>query len=654
MVESRIGSSMDASLETRLAVIAVGIILVFVVFLLRLFQLQVVEWQDLVERSERNSIHRLRLEAPRGDLLDREGRLLATTRPAFGVEILPSELKRRAVTLATLAQLIDRDAAGLETLVGNPQGRARYQPIRVASDLSYDELARVESYRYALPGVVTDVRPRRYYIYGDLAAHLFGSLGEIRSDQLKRLEFSGYRSGEIIGQTGLESVLERHLRGREGGRVIVVDVAGREVELLDEIDPVAGGSVTLTIDLDLQRAAEASFRANEPEGEDKMGALVALDPRNGDVLAMVARPAFDPNDFAGGVDTATWNALNSDEWHPLNNRALSGQYPPGSTFKAIVAAAALADNVVSPNERVYCPGHFRLGRRTYRCWKRGGHGEVNLHDALKASCDVYFYTVGLKLGIDRIAYYAKKFGLGRKTGIEIGPERAGLIPSTDWKERRLNEKWILGETVSASIGQGYDLVTPIQLAIAYAAIANGGEVLVPHLVLERKRLDGESIEVRRREVRGTLPLSATALEAVRQGLFAVVQDKEGTGGRARIPGISVAGKTGTSQVVQLKRDDEQGNEDEIPFKYRDHAWFVAFAPVEDPEIVVAVLVEHGGHGGSAAAPLAKAVMETYFAKHAAEERAGEGSVDVEGHNLEAQRASAQVQVTETIHPSEDR
>ncbi len=612
-MDSRLGASVDPAYETRITVIAAGIVLTFLIFFLRLVQLQIVEGEILQRRSEKNSIHRVRVEAQRGDIFDRENRLIATTRPAFGVQIIPSELKRREVTLSVLAELLGKDAAELDAKVGKPSGRRRHQPVRIADDLTFEQLARVETHNYALPGVFTDVRPRRHYVYGDLAAHSFGTLGEIRADQLEKRSFAGYQSGEIIGQTGLEAVLERHLRGRAGGRVVVVDVAGREVELLDEIEPTPGGSVRLTLDLDLQRAAEEAFLPDEEGAPTKMGALVALDPRTGDVLALVSRPAYDPNAFAGGVDVATWTTLNTDEWRPLHNRAISGQYPPGSTYKAIVAAAALQEGIMKPADEVYCPGFFRLGRRVYRCWKRVGHGDVAVFDALKASCDVYFYTAGLELGIDRIAHYAKRFGLGEKTGIEIRPERSGLIPTTVWKERVKKEKWIKGETVSASIGQGFNLTTPLQMAVAYAAIANGGEVLTPHLILQRDERDDGAAERREREVIGRVPVSQEVLAEVRQGLLAVVQEDGGTARRARVPGVLVAGKTGTSQVVHLKHTEDL-EEDEIPIKYRDHAWFAAFAPVEQAEIVVVALAEHGGHGGSAAAPIAQRVLARYFEK----------------------------------------
>jgi penicillin-binding protein 2 len=489
--------------------------------------------------------------------------------------------------------------------VGQPRGRLRFQPVRLASDLSFDQLARVESHLYALPGVITDVRPRRHYVGADLAAHLLGTIGEIRKDQLATRDYAGYQQGEVIGQSGVESLLEPQLRGKAGGRNVVVNVAGRVVEVLDEVPAIPGGSVRLTLDLDLQQAAEEAFLPAAVGEPGKLGAAVAIDVRTGEVLALVSKPSFDPNDFAGGVDSATWRRLTGDEWRPLQNRAISGQYPPGSAYKPIVAAAVLAERVASPQERIFCPGHFTLGRRTYRCWKKEGHGAVDLRDALKKSCDVYFYTMGLRLGIDRIARYAEAFGLGRRTGIPLAQEKPGLVPTSDWKLRRFGEKWMGGETVSASIGQGYNLATPLQMAVVYAALANGGRVPAPRLVL-----DGEAGAP---EAGERIPVAEEDLARIREALAAVVEEPGGTGGRARVPGVRVGGKTGTAQVVRLEHTEDL-EEHEIPIRYRDHAWFVSFAPVEAPEIAVSVLAEHGGHGGSAAAPIAQKILARYFEK----------------------------------------
>jgi len=607
---ARLGGS-DSTIADRIPLLAALIVLVFGAFLLRLFQLQFIQTDDLRRRSERNYVRTVRLEAPRGDILDREGRVLATTRPAFAVQVIPNDLRRPDRTLRALATLIDQDAEALRTQLGSPRGRARFQPVQLVADLSDDQRARVESHLYALAGVVTDVRPRRLYVEEQLAAHLLGTIGEIQRGQLEQRRYADYRQGEVIGQTGVESLMQSELRGQAGGRNLVVNVAGRVEGMLDEIEPVSGGSVTLTLDLDMQRAAEQAFLPDVIGEPSKMGAVVALDVRTGDVLALVSKPSFDPNAFAGGIAADTWRGLVEDEWRPLQNRAIAGNYPPGSTYKAILAAAGLEEKLVDPNRKIFCPGSFRLGRRTYRCWKKGGHGPVDMHRALVESCDVYFYHLGLELGIDRLAFFARGFGLGKSTGIPLANEQAGLVPTSTWKERRFKEPWMLGETVSASIGQGFNLTTPIQLAISYGAIANGGKVVKPRLVLRVVDSEGKVVEAPAPEVLSTVPVAPEHLARVRAALEGVVNEPGGTGGRSRVPGIRSAGKTGTAQVVSLEHTDHLDDED-VRMRHRDHAWFVGYAPAEAPEIVVAALVEHGGHGGSAAGPVVQKVMAAYF------------------------------------------
>jgi penicillin-binding protein 2 len=606
-------SASDAIVAGRLRLAMVLVCLVFTVFAARLFQLQIIEGEELRQRSERNSVRTIRLEAPRGEIVDREGHVLATTRPSYALQVIPNNLQHPDVTYAALGEFLQVDPEALRARVGLRRGAERFQPVRLADDLGFEALAKVEMHRYALPGVVTDVQPRRHYVENGLAAHLLGTIGEVRRDQLAREAFSSYRPGDVIGQTGLEALLEPHLRGRSGGRNVVVDAAGREVEILDEVPPIPGGRVVLALDLDLQQAAEDAF-LDVPEGQPpKMGAAVALDVRTGDVLAMVSRPGYDPNAFAGRLDAGTWGALTGDEWHPLQNRAIQNHYPPGSTHKAVLAAALLQEGVVTPHTRVFCPGFFRFGGRDYRCWRRGGHGSVDVHLALKRSCDVFFYTFGVQLGIDRMAQYARSFGLGAPTGIELSGEAPGLVPSSDWKRRRFGEPWYPGETVSASIGQGYYLYTPLQLAVSYAAIAADGRVPKPRLVLRLESEDGKLLRSFPAETLGQVPIDLRHLAVVRQGLEAVVEEPGGTGSRARVPGVRVAGKTGTAQVVRLEQT-EGLKEDEIPIRHRDHGWFGAYAPADAPEIAVGVFIEHGLHGSSAAGPVAQVILERYFEK----------------------------------------
>ncbi len=613
-----LGFGVEPFFEQRLRLAAVAIGIVFGIFFLRLFQLQVLQRGDLMQRSQRNSIRTVRLEAPRGEILDRHGRVLATTRTAFDLEVIPSELQRPERTFRVLARLVEQEPEVLRESFGAPRGRARFQPVRLVEDLSWPQLARVETHLYAIPGALTEVRPQRHYPDAGLLGHLLGTVGEVRAEQLETRRFADYRAGELVGQSGIEALLEPHLRGRAGGRNVVVDVAGREVELLDEVEPLPGGRTHLTLDVDLQRAADEGFDA-VAERDDGLvsGAAVAMDARSGEILVLLSRPRFDPNAFTGSLDPESWRALREDPQKPLQNRALAGQYPPGSTWKTFVAAAALADGTIDPRARVWCPGHFRLGRRTYRCWKREGHGAVDLHEALVRSCDVYFYQTGLEIGVDRLAEYARAFGFGRATGIALANEQPGLVPTRAWKLRRFGEPWVRGETVSAAIGQGFNLATPLQLAVAYAAVANGGRVLRPRIVLRLEGRDG-TVAGEPAQVTERLPVGPKHLERIRRALAAVVNERGGTGGRSRVAGVEVAGKTGTAQVVRLKYTEGM-EEGRIPRRYRDHAWFAAFAPAEDAEIAVAVLVEHGGHGGSTAAPIAQRILQRYFEKSRGEE-----------------------------------
>ncbi|HVH06635.1 MAG TPA: penicillin-binding protein 2, partial [Myxococcota bacterium] len=597
--------------RVRLAIAV--LLLVFALFTGRLFQLQLIQGDDLRKRALQNSVRTIRLEAPRGDILDREGRAVATTRAAFGLEVVPEDL-RSGPTFAALGQLLGADPAVLAAGAKPARGAARFKPVRIVDDLTPDQLSRVEVHRYALPGVATDVRPRRDYVDGVLAAHVLGSLGEIRGDQLERETFAGYRPGDVIGQSGAEAIFEDALRGEAGGRNVLVDVAGREMDVLEEVRPLPGNRVVLALDLDLQTAAEDAFdKIQLPNDPQPKGAVVAIDARTGDVLAMVSRPTYDPNDFAGRIDPRTWKSLLDDPYVPLQNRAVQNQFPPGSTFKAFVAAAALHDGVINEHTTVFCGGSFWYGNRAYRCWKRGGHGTVNVHTALRSSCDVFFYTAGVKLGIDRLAEFGRRIGLGVPSGIGFPHEAAGVNPSDAWKRKRFGERWYPGETVSVSIGQGYNLMTPLQLAVGYATLANGGKLLKPRLALRIESRDGELLEEFPPVVRSDAQIDPVHVAAVLRGLEAVVSEPGGTGSRAKVKNVRVGGKTGTSQVVSLDRTKGLA-EGAIPIKYRDHGWFVAFAPVEAPEIVVSVFVEHGLHGSTAAAPVAQRVLQKYFEK----------------------------------------
>jgi penicillin-binding protein 2 len=475
----------------------------------------------------------------------------------------------------------------------------------VKRNLDFDEVAALETHQLDLPGVSLRITPSRNYPHGAVLAHVLGYVGEATQEELDRDRH--YRSGDIVGKAGLEKSWERYLRGVHGGQQVEVDALGRELRVLEEEDAVPGHTLVLGIDLDLQQAAETAL------GEEA-GAVVALDPRNGDVLAMVSRPAFDPNEFTGGIDADRWRELTAHQRHPLNARATQGQYPPGSTFKIImaaVAAAALEEGVINPFTRIGCSGHMWFGNHDFRCWKKGGHGGMNVHSALVNSCDVFFYQVGQRLGIDTIARYARAFGLGAPTGIEIGTERGGIVPDSEWKKRVLKQPWYAGETLSVAIGQGYVTATPLQMAEAAATIATGHR-FKPRLVQRVESLDGSVIKDVEPEMVATLSVRETALKQVREALVEVVS--HGTGKKAGLPGIAVAGKTGTSQVVTLGK--ERVPAAKLPWNQRDHAWFVAYAPAEEPTIAIATLVEHApGGGGAVAAPITQHILQAYFRLH---------------------------------------
>jgi penicillin-binding protein 2 len=419
---------------------------------------------------------------------------------------------------------------------------------------------------------------------------------------LKLLKDRGYVTGDEIGQYGLERRWEELLRGQSGGQQVEVDALGRRVRVLHEVTDIPGDTVHLTLDLELQEAAYEALKGKE-------GTLVVLDVNSGAVLALASTPAFDPNIFARGIKNEEWSDLIKDRLRPLNNRAIQGQYPPGSTFKIIMAIAALEEGVVNPDAHIQDPGFFPFGNRSFRDWKKGGHGAVNLHKAIVESCDTYFYQLGPKLGVDRIAKWARAFGLGEKTGLALDDERSGVIPDTQWKRKRFRQPWFPGETVSVAIGQGYVTVTPLQLANMMAAVANGGKLYRPYLVTKVESVDGATVREYKPELVRKIELKAETLNRVHKALADVVNGTGGTGGAARSPLIQVAGKTGTAQVIEMK--GAYLKSEQLSYFNRDHAWFVSYAPVDKPQIAVAVLVEHGGHGGSAAAPLAKKVFEKF-------------------------------------------
>lgn len=568
----------------------------FLVIAATLWYLQVVRGAHYRERSENNRLRAVFIPPLRGTIRDRNGAVLVKNRPAFNVELVLEDCPDREGTIVRLAELVGVDVAEIRTRLTSQGSRRRYEPKLLLKDLDRDRVARVMAHRYELPGVVVNVAPTRDYPNGAVAAHVLGYIREITQTQLGTERFKEYRRGDIVGQFGVESTLEPQLRGKRGVEFVVVNAIGSRIGG-GAFDPAApGADVVLTLDLPAQRAADEALRG-------KAGAVVAISPKTGEVLALSSSPAFDPNIFTSELDTSTWRELTTGRARPMTNRVVQGTYAPGSVFKMIVGAAALAEGLSDPSERIFCPGYYSFGGRPFKCHKHSGHGSVNLYDAIVQSCDVYFYTVGQRLGVDRIHHYATRFGLGQPTGLELVSEARGLVPSTQWKrmffKNPANQKWFPGETLSVAIGQGAVTTTPLQVAQSTAAFVNGGFLVRPSLA----QPSGE-VTINHRPVE----VDARIRKLVTEAMIGVVADPRGTGHRARLPaelGISVGGKTGTAQVVSLEKAGQHAH-------LADHAWFVGFAPAEDPTIVVAALIENGGSGGKAAAPVARAVMEAFF------------------------------------------
>ncbi|QEM68114.1 penicillin-binding protein 2 [Geobacter sp. FeAm09] len=573
---------------------------IFFLLLLRLWHLQILSADNYRNMSENNRLRFVPVAASRGAIMDRNGTVLVSNQPSFSLAVVPQEVENRDELLDRLAKLLGMDRAELSERWEKGKGRAKYYPIILASNITRDQVEIVEENHLRLPGVEIEMKPVREYASGVLAAHLLGYIGEISEDELNAKGYEEYNPGDYLGKNGIERSWEKELHGNDGGRQLEVDARGRVLRTISESYPTVGNSVVLTIDARVQKQAEKAFG-------DQAGAAVAMDVNTGEILAFVSNPGFDPALFSGKMPADTWKEYLDDKRHPLENKALTGQYPPGSTFKIITALAGLEDGKIDENTTVNCNGTYELGTSTFKCWNRHGHGVTNLKKSLRESCDVYYYQLGERLGVDRIAAMAKRFMLGAPMGIGLAHEKAGLIPTADWKLRRFGKRWLHGETVPVSIGQGYVLMTPIQLASMIATVANEGNVYRPYLVKRIVDADGKPLKEFKPELMGTTGISADKFKLVKQGLFAVVNEPGGTGGAARLYDAHVAGKTGSSQVVKL-RDSKQAT----PYQYRDHALFVAFAPYEKPEIAVAVIVEHGEHGGSAAAPIAGRILRAWF------------------------------------------
>lgn len=596
--------------KLRLALGAVFVLTLFSLLVARFVYLQVIQHEHYETLAENNRISIIPVAPNRGLILDRNGVILAHNYSAYTLEITPSKAGNLEDTINGLAEIIDiapRDRKRFKKLLEESRN---FESLPIRSRLNDVEVAKFAANRYRFPGVEIKARLFRHYPRAELASHAIGHIGRINDADLNALDDAGelpnYKGSDHIGKLGIEQKYEKHLHGETGFQQVEIDAGGRAVRVLSQRPPVSGNNLMLTLDSRLQEVAEQAFG-------NFRGALVAIEPKSGEVLAFVSKPGFDPNLFIDGIDPVNWDALNNSPDKPLNNRALRGQYPPGSTFKPFMALAALETGKRSPSYTISDPGFFTLpgNAHRYRDWKVGGHGSVDLHKSIVISCDTYYYGLANDMGPDLIFNFIGRFGFGKKTGIDIEGEVTGLLPSREWKMKRYKQKWYAGDTVSVGIGQGYNLATPLQLAYATAIMANKGIAVRPHLV--RNVVDSKNGQTTTMplHIDPGQPFKEENLERVRLAMIDVTLP----GGTAPRVGVGapykVAGKTGTAQVVGIKQN-EKYIESRVAERHRDHALFVAYAPADDPKIALAIIVENGGHGGSTAGPIARQVFDFYL------------------------------------------
>ncbi len=595
----------------RRALLGVALILFFLLVIVsRFWYLQINQGDEYRRLAENNRVRIRSVPPPRGHIFDREGREIVTNRPSFNVSLIREDSYDIEDVLKRLSVVLDEDIEVLWEQIRKSEDTPRHIPITLKEDVDWDILAYLENNKYKFSGIRIEVQPVRVYHYGDLAANIIGYIGSINKQQLEADTSGVYEGGDLTGKRGLELLREADLRGEKGSRSTEVNARGFEQQQIKNIAPLPGRDIKLTIDAELQQAAEQYMDIS-----DKAGAVVVLEVGSGRLLAAASTPTIHLEEFIGGISQKNWDALLNNPKHPLINKVAQAAYPPGSAYKIVTALAGLSEGVIDENTTFYCPGHYYFGNRLYRCWKHSGHGTVDIRRAITESCDVFFYQVGQRVGVDKLAEYAQKLGLGQRTGVELEHEKSGLAPTKAWKRERYDEKWHEGETLSVAIGQGFNIMTPLQICLMTSAIANGGTIYKPQLVETVTTPDGEVIEQFEPQVIGELsPHAKRYLPIIHEGLYGVVMGKRGTARNVRIEGLSIAGKTGTAQVVRLAQYKGLKEQD-IPYKYRDHAWFTCYAPADNPKIAVTVLVEHGLHGGSGAGPIARVVLKKYFEKY---------------------------------------
>ena len=593
-------------LSRKYSLLTFFIILLCSTILLRLFYLQIIRGDYLLALSEKNRIRIKRIPPIRGIIYDREGNILAHNTPGFSLYINREDVKKNNGSMLELVKIISeltgKKLYELKNILKQYKTVPTYIPVKLISNLSWRSFSKIESYSLFLPGVYVDFDPIRNYPYKDCSASVVGYVLEADKSDIKR--YKNLFPGDYTGKSGVEKEYNKILIGKSGKKIVEVDAMGMELKVLSEQPPVRGMNLVLNIREDLQEKAYKLLNG-------RAGAIVAMNPNNGEILCFVSSPSFDPNLFAKGISVSKWNNLIHNSLHPLSNRVIRGLYPPGSTFKVITAITGLVNGAVTPKDKILCTGVYTLGDTKYRCWKKYGHGEIGIVRAIKESCDIFFYELGVKVGIDNIYKTGSLFNLGFKTGIDLPGEKRGLLPSKEWKLKAFNTQWYQGETPPVAIGQGYTLVTPLQMLVVYSAIANGGRIYEPRIVNRIVDSEGKIIKKFPHRILRRLKIPLKELNLVREGLREVVNEVHGTAYRMRIKGFEYSGKTGTAQVKKIGEKREK-DINKLPYKERDHAWFAAYAPSKKPVFAVVVVVEHAGHGGSAAAPLAKELIKSYF------------------------------------------
>jgi penicillin-binding protein 2 len=618
--------------QARLAIASYVIVGMVGLLLLGFWKLQVVDSDKYGQMAERNRVRSIPIIAPRGRMLDRDGRVLVDNYPSFSILLLRDDPSLIEKNLPAVANGLGLDVNDLKDQLDAAKALPKFQPIVIKPEATDADVAFIESHRADIPLLEMLMVQRRRYLPGGFMAHASGYVGEVSEQQIEASN-DKLRPGDLAGKSGLEREYNDILTGTDGMRRVIVNSVGKEVKELGRLaeqEPIPGKQIQLTIDYDLQQVAEQSLG-------QRPGAVVALDPRSGEVLAMVSRPTPDPNDFAIRIPAEEWKKLNEDPLHPLLNRAIQAQLAPGSVFKIVTATAMLEDHVPEETFTTFCPGYGTFFGRQYHCWafysKKGerSHGVLNLHGAILKSCDVFFYNVGMRLGIDRLAYYAMKLGVGRRTGIDLPSEEPGLMPTQEWVERTFHRKWYAGEVISVATGQGAVTTTPLQLARMIGGVASGGVFKQPHMLKDAPNVGEERFHI-----------SESTVEKVTDAMYGVINEPGGTGAQLRLTGIELSGKSGTAQVIGYEKMNlvKKGSQ------FADNAWFVGYAPKRDPEICVAVLVQESGeHGGEAAGPVVRDIVKAYYDKKA---KKSQGELTAEGKRFDLNRGTA---ATAAIQPA---